>query len=119
MARHDCDVTQIRVRVVFHIMRMAFRAVMHLPCGCGLRQAVTVERGRTADYVDYLAVARMGMQTARRSGAERAFHYLTVAVDVVACQQFAMSALESNEGFFGDIVKVYNHSFVFWFHVRP
>lgn len=61
---HYRQIAQIRIRVVFHKMRMAFRAIVHLTFGNGLNLAVVIKRRGSAYDINYLTVAIMPVKAA-------------------------------------------------------
>ena len=70
MFRDYCQIMQVCVGIVFHIVRVPFRAIVHLALSDSFGNAVIIKRGRSADDVHYLAVSFMPMQTARCSRAQ-------------------------------------------------
>lgn len=75
-----------------------------------LHGIVVVEGRGAADDEDYLAVALMGVESRRRTRAQRGIHYLCLVIDEVACVKASLSSLEAIDVGFGNFFEVYNHN---------
>ena len=91
---------------------MAHGAIVALAGATYFYLIIIVEGQCAADDKDYLAVAFMGVKTARCTRTKRGIHYFHLVVNIVACVKMSIPTFEPSEMSFFNLFKIYNHSSV-------